>query len=275
MGHEFSGTVEEVGEDVTGFTPGDRVVVRPTIHDKTCKACQEGQEHCCKNIGFVGLSGESTLWVPYEIVLIPIAGYGGGMAEHIVAPANHYYVLPENIALDEAALIEPIAVAWHAVDRSPFKPGTDVMVMGAGPIGIGLVQVLKLHGAGKIIVVELLDNRKQLARDYGATHILDPRHGDIPKAVRELTDGDGAQIIYDSAGVEIALDGMIDSCKVHGTIVNISVWEEKPKINVNDLMYKEINYMGATLYDEKSFRQVIDVLNDGETPISHSMLNGH
>lgn len=185
------------------------------------------------------------------------------MAEHIVAPADHYYALPENISLDEAALIEPLAVAWHAIDRSPLQSGTDVMVMGAGPIGIGLIQILKLRGAGKIIAVELLENRKKLAQDYGATHVLDPRHDDIPKVVRSVTDDQGAEIIYDSAGVEIALDSIIDSCRIHGTIVNISVWESKPKVAVNELMYKEINYMGATLYDEKSFQQVIDALNDG------------
>lgn len=186
------------------------------------------------------------------------------MAEYIVAPSSHYYLLPDNISFEDASLIEPLAVAWHAVKRSPFKPGNNVLVLGAGPIGIGAVQVLKLQGAKNIMVVELLQNRKELARQYGGTHILDPQETDIPKTVNDLTDGRGVSIVFDTAGVEIALNGIIDATQVQGTIVNIAVWEKRPAIDVNDLMYREINYMGATLYDEASFQEVIDNLHTGK-----------
>ncbi|KAJ5906986.1 alcohol dehydrogenase [Penicillium subrubescens] len=255
MGHEFSGIIEEVGEGVTQFSPGQRAVVRPTIYDETCAACTQGSRHCCKNIGFIGLSG-----------------YGGGMAEYIVAPASHYYLLPDNISFEDASLVEPLAVAWHAVKRAPFKSGNNVLVLGAGPIGIGAVQVLKLKGANNIIVVELLQNRKDLARQYGATHTLDPKETDIPKAVNDLTGGRGVEIVFDTAGVEIALNGIIDATQVQGTIVNIAVWEERPATDVNDLMYREINYMGATLYDEASFKEVIENLHTGKLK-PHAMIS--
>lgn len=185
------------------------------------------------------------------------------MAEYIVAPASHYYPLPDNVSFEDASLVEPLAVAWHAVKRSPFNPGNNVLVLGAGPIGIGAVQVLKLQGAKNIMVVELLQNRKELARQYGATHTFDPKETDIPKAVSDLTDGRGVEIVFDTAGVEIALNGIIDATQVQGTIVNIAVWEKRPAIDVNDLMYREINYMGATLYDEASFQEVIENLHTG------------
>ncbi|KAJ5116624.1 alcohol dehydrogenase [Penicillium angulare] len=255
MGHEFSGTIEEVGEGVNHLRPGQRAVVRPTIFDKECAACTQGSQHCCKNIGFIGLSG-----------------YGGGMAEHIVAPAGHYYPLPDSIALEHASLIEPLAVAWHAVDRSPFKANDNTLVLGAGPIGIGTVQVLSLRGAKNIIVVELLPNRKELAKQYGATHVLDPREVDIPTAVRGLTDQNGVELVFDTAGVEVALNGVIEATRVQGTIVNIAVWEARPAIDVNDLMYREINYMGATLYDENSFQQVINALHYGQLK-PHGMIS--
>ncbi|KAJ5160582.1 uncharacterized protein N7482_007586 [Penicillium canariense] len=247
MGHEFSGIIEEVGEDVEGFSVGQRAVVRPTIYDGSCSACQQGCEHCCKNIGFIGLSG-----------------YGGGMANHIVAPAEHFYHLPESISLKVAALIEPLAVAWHAVTISPFKCGDNVLILGGGPIGIGMIQVLKLQGAKTIFVVELMDNRKELAKVYGATNVLDPREEDIPKAVHKLTDNQGVDVIFDTAGVEGALNGVIPACRVHGTIVNIAVWEEAPAVKVNDLTYKEVNYLGAALYDETSFKDVIKALEHGQ-----------
>lgn len=185
------------------------------------------------------------------------------MSKKIVAPAGHFYPIPNNISLEAAALIEPLAVAWHAVSLSPFKPGDNVLLVGGGPIGVSVVQVLKLQGAKNIIVSELMDNRQHLCRNYGATHILDPREGDIAQGVREITGGVGADVIFDAAGVEKALIGAIPACRVQGTIVNIAVWEKPPSIPVNQLMYKELRYVGAALYDETSFLETIRAVNDG------------
>ncbi|PYH35212.1 uncharacterized protein BO87DRAFT_306677 [Aspergillus neoniger CBS 115656] len=247
LGHEFSGIVEEVGEDVTHISPGQRAVVRPTIFDRECIPCKQGYEHCCEKIGFIGLSG-----------------YGGGLAKYIVAPAEHFYTIPDNVSLEAAALVEPLAVAWHAVNISPFKPNDNILVLGGGPVGIGIIQVLKLQGPKNIMVAELTENRKRFASDYGATHILDPREVDVAAKVRELTDGVGADVVFDTAGVEVALNGAIAACRTHGTIVNIAVWEKRPAIRVNELMYSEVNYTGSALYDESAFREVIRALSYGQ-----------
>jgi threonine dehydrogenase-like Zn-dependent dehydrogenase len=185
------------------------------------------------------------------------------MSKKIVAPASHFYPLPENISLEAAALIEPLAVAWHAVNLSPFKFGDNVLVIGGGPIGIGVVQVLKLQGAKNIMVAELLDSRKRFCRDYGASHILDPREDDVAQRVREITGGVGADVVFDAAGVEKALLGAIPACRAQGTIVNIAVWEKPPCVPVNQLMYNEVRYMGAALYDEMSFLDTIRAVNYG------------
>ncbi|KAJ5584857.1 uncharacterized protein N7459_004657 [Penicillium hispanicum] len=247
LGHEFGGIIEEVGDDVTHVFPGQRAVVRPTIFDGTCCACKRGYNHCCENIGFIGLSG-----------------FGGGMSRKIVAPAGHFYALPDTVSLEAAALVEPLAVSWHAVNISPFKVGDSVLIIGGGPIGIGVVQVLKLQGAKHIMVAELMENRKRLCTDYGATRILDPREVDVAQRVRELTDGVGADVIFDTAGVEKALVGAIPACRAQGTIVNIAVWEKKPSIPVNQLMYNELRYMGAALYDEISFLDTIRAISYGQ-----------
>lgn len=247
LGHEFSGIIDEVGENVEGLFKGQRAVIRPTIYDGKCPACKGGNRHCCENIRFIGLSG-----------------YGGGMSHFIVAPPDHFYVLPDNVSMEAGALVEPLAVAWHAVKLSPFKPNDTAIVLRGGPIGIGVIQFLKLREAKNIILVELMENRKQLAKELGATHILDPKECDIPTEVSKLTHKQGADVIFDSAGVEVALNGIIGACRVHGTIVNIAVWEHKPSLSVNDITYSEINYMGAALYDELSFLSVIQALSYGQ-----------
>ncbi|KAJ5705854.1 hypothetical protein N7536_001543 [Penicillium majusculum] len=247
MGHEFSGIVVEVGDDIQHISAGQRVVVRPTIFDKTCSSCTGGNRHCCDNIGFIGLSG-----------------YGGGLAEYIVAPAEHFYPILDNVSLQSAALVEPLAVAWHGVNISPFKSGNSVLVVGGGPIGIGIVQVLKVHGAKEIMVVEPMESRRRLSKDFGATYLLDPHNVDVPETVLRLTDNIGVDVLFDTAGVEVALNGAIPACRTHGTIVNVAVWEKRPAIRVNDLMYKEVKYMGAALYDNASFEDVIKAISYGQ-----------
>ncbi|KAI9374723.1 chaperonin 10-like protein [Aspergillus egyptiacus] len=247
MGHEFGGVVEEVGDGVTHLSPGQKVVVRPTIFDRKCPPCKLGYEYCCDNIGFIGLSG-----------------YGGGFAEHVVAPAEHFYPIPDNVSMEAVSLIEPLAVAWHAVNLSPFREGDNVLIVGGGPVGLCILQVLKLRGAKSIMVAELMESRKTSAEEFGATHVLDPTKVDIAKTVRKLTDGIGADVVFDSAGVEKALDGAIDASRIHGTIVNVAVWEKRPHIRINEMMYHEVKYVGAALYDEKSFMDVIDAISKGQ-----------
>lgn len=185
------------------------------------------------------------------------------MAKYMTAPSNHFYPIPDKVSLEAAALVEPLAVSWHAVNVSPFKPNHNVLVVGGGPIGIGIVQVLKLQGAKNVIVSEMTESRKRFALEYGATHVLDPSQVDVAEKVREITNGIGADVVYDTAGVEIALNSAIRACRTHGSIVNIAVWKKRPAIHVNDLMYHEIKYEGATLYDEGSFRDVIRALSYG------------
>ncbi|KAJ5714620.1 uncharacterized protein N7483_011801 [Penicillium malachiteum] len=170
---------------------------------------------------------------------------------------------PDKISLEVAALIEPLAVSWHAVDISPFKPGDSVLIVGGGPIGIGIVQVLKLQGAKRIMVAELMENRKRLCGEYGATNILDPREVEIASRVRELTGGVGADMIFDAAGVDKALLDAIPACRTQGTIVNVAVWKKNPTIPVNQVMHNRMRYMGAALYDEMSFLDVIRAISHG------------
>lgn len=120
-----------------------------------------------------------------------------------------------------------------------------------------------MQGASKIIVAEPMEGLKKLARQYGATEILDPGIEDVPTQVQEMTRRRGVDVIFDTAGVEGALNSVISACRTHGAIVNIAVWEKAPELRVNELMYREAQYIQAALYDEISFKNTIEALNYG------------
>jgi (R,R)-butanediol dehydrogenase/meso-butanediol dehydrogenase/diacetyl reductase len=133
MGHEFSGTVVEVGEGVTKVKPGDKVVVEPIICCGECAACRQGKYNVCRKLGFVGLSGR-----------------GGGFSEYVVAEERWVHKMPEGLSLEQGALVEPAAVALHAVRQSKLKAGDKAAVFGTGPIGLLVIEALKAAGASEI-----------------------------------------------------------------------------------------------------------------------------
>lgn len=228
LGHEFSGIVEEVGDGVESVKPGDRVCVQPIIYDGDCRSCVRGLVNCCDRNGFVGLSG-----------------WGGGLCEAMVVPESCVKQLPDNVTLEEGALVEPLAVGWHAVDISPFKETDSVLILGAGPIGLAVVQVLAGRGCKNIIISEVSTKRREFAAQFGAHHTIDPINEDMVARVTELTGGLGADVAFDAAGVQAALDPAFAALKARGTLVNIAVWEKRAGIAMNGLVFRERGYMGV------------------------------
>jgi 2-desacetyl-2-hydroxyethyl bacteriochlorophyllide A dehydrogenase len=231
---------------VTAYKPGDRVVIQPIIYDNTCGACTEGLQNCCWQNGFIGLSG-----------------WGGGLADHIVVPTTTLYHLPDNVPLEIGALVEPLAVGWHAVKISPYKPGDTALILGGGPIGISTILALKAKGCENIIVSEVSRKRQEFATNFGAHHVIDPSKTDIVARTRELTDGKGAHVVFDCAGVQAALDQAVHATRARGCIVNIAIWEKPCTIQTNDFNFKERTYMGIATYEVGDFQEVLDALSSG------------
>lgn len=247
LGHEFSGTIEEVGEDVSDIKKGTQVAVQPIIYDGTCAACKEGLINCCDKNGFVGLSG-----------------WGGGLSDHVVVPRKSVYAIPDNVSLEVAALVEPLAVAWHAVNISDFKAGYACLVLGGGPIGLAVVQTLKARGAGIIIVSEVSTRRREFATYFGADHVLDPIKDDVVAKVHQICGGQGVNIAYDAAGVQVGLDTAILAIRARGLLVMIAVWEKTATITPNQLAFRERRYQGVATYQEGDFQAVLDAISSGE-----------
>ncbi|KAJ5990495.1 hypothetical protein N7522_010702 [Penicillium canescens] len=227
LGHEFSGTIEEIGTGVTGLKVGDRVAVKPNLSDGTCSRCSIGRFNSCENLGFIGYSGKA-----------------GGLSDHVVVDTKHAIPLPDSIPLDIGALVEPLSVAWHAVSRSPLQEHDTVLVVGTGPIGLAIIQVLRAKGISNIIAVEVSEKRREFALTLGATEVLNPLEVD---AVAR-------------AGLDTAMKGL----RVRGTTVIVSLWEHKPVIDAFAIVLDEKHVTGAAVFDDGDFEAVIDAIASGK-----------
>lgn len=144
-------------------------------------------------------------------------------------PSDLVIPLPDNIPLDIGALIEPLAVGWHAVSQSPLTPTSSILIIGGGPVGIAIINALKARGCGQIIVSQRSASRQRFAKMFGADFIVDPAsegQEGVEKRIRELTDGAGVDIVFDCAGVAAGLKLACVVIKARGTVVNVAIWEK-------------------------------------------------
>lgn len=230
LGHEFAGVVHEVGEGVDDVRVGERVVVEPYIICGRCDACEQGRYNVCQSLGFVGLSG-----------------YGGGFSQYVVAERRWIHPLGD-LGTDVGALVEPLAVAYHAVRLSGAQPSHSALVFGAGPIGLVTTAALRAAGVEQIIVVEPADVRKAKAPGAGADHVIDPTGTDVVAEVDELTRGRGADVSFECAGIDAVLKTAINSTRAGGTCVNVAIWGHEASVAMNDLVFREIRLLGSLAY---------------------------
>jgi threonine dehydrogenase-like Zn-dependent dehydrogenase len=167
------------------------------------------------------------------------------------------------VPLEIGALVEPLAVGWHAVKASPFKKGDVALILGGGPIGISTILALKAKGCDRIIVSEVSKKRQEFAKRFGADYIIDPTKEDMIARTRSLTDNKGAHVVFDCAGVQAALDQAVHATRARGCIVNIAIWEKPCTINTNDFNFKERKYLGIATYEVGDFQEVLDALSSG------------
>lgn len=231
LGHEFSGEVVEIGEDVDNIKVGDRVAVEPMVVCGKCPACKEGKYNLCSSLGFHGLCGS-----------------GGGFAEYTVFPAEFVHKIPDDLSYEKAALIEPITVALHSLRMANFLTGQTALVLGAGPIGLATIECLKAAGAKLVIVLQRKSIRQEYAKRAGADVVLDPNEVSIPEEVKKLTGGIGADVSFETTGAKIGFDIGLESIKNDGTMVVTSIWENEINFNPNAVVFTEKKIVGTIAY---------------------------
>lgn len=232
MGHEASGEIAALGSRVTGWRVGDRVTFDSTISCGHCRYCREGQVNLCENRRVVGVA-------PAEY------RQNGAFAELVAVPARILYSLPTNLTFAHAAMVEPVSIAVHAVQR--VRPAaTDVaVVIGSGMIGLLTIQVLRWAGVKTIIAVDLAENRLALARELGATHTLKSDACDVAAEIARLTDGRGADIAFEVVGASATFNLALATLRRGGAVVLVGNLAPKVEFPLQSVVTREIILYGS------------------------------
>jgi (R,R)-butanediol dehydrogenase/meso-butanediol dehydrogenase/diacetyl reductase len=249
MGHEFSAEVVGLGPGVDGFSAGDLVVVNPGEACGECDQCKKGRGNLC----------ERALGIGYH--------RPGAYAERLCVKATSAVKLRPDAPSDQAALTEPLAVALHALNQGGLRPDETVFVAGSGPIGALCVVAARHLGAGKVIVSEPAPSRRSLAQRLGADEVIDPAASPASLRLLELTEGVGADLAVECAGVAPALDDCLAGTRRRGRIVVASIFEQPYPILLLRTMYFEHHVIGAFGYGEE-FAQAAHLIASGEIDVA-------
>jgi (R,R)-butanediol dehydrogenase / meso-butanediol dehydrogenase / diacetyl reductase len=245
LGHEFSGTVVAIGNGVTNVSEGDRVAVWPVYYCGRCAACRKKKYNLCPDIGFHGITSK-----------------GGGTAAFTTIAANKVHKLPGSVDLRLGALVEPMAVGWHAVRRSGAQAGQSALVVGGGPIGIGIWFALRAQGIDRVIVAEPNIHRRRVLQRLGAA-TFDPVATNQGAAVAEFTNGDGIDVAFDAAGAAVATIQAMAGLTPGGRLVVVAFHERPIDFSPNSMIMVETEVVGANAHLPEDFNEVIAAMAAG------------
>ena len=243
IGHEMSGVVDAVGDGVANVSPGQKVVVRPLDHCGDCPACDAGHQHVCHKLKFLGLDTD------------------GAMQEIWTVPAHTLHVLPDDIRMDHAALIEPVAVACHDVRLSALQPDEDVLVIGGGPIGV-LVAMVARDAGGNVVISEVNPHRLAIMKKLGFDTV-NPIEDDLPAAINARTGEKGADVVFEVSGTQPGVDAMTACAATRGRIVMVAIHAQKPKIDLFKFFWRELKLIGARVYEPEDYEKAISIITSG------------
>ncbi|WPR73137.1 alcohol dehydrogenase catalytic domain-containing protein [Flavobacterium sp. NG2] len=245
IGHEMSGVIDAVGEGVSGYAIGDKVVVRP-LDDRKAKASDKGFNHICEELKFIGIDSP------------------GAMQQYWNVPAFTLHKLKETTDLKLAALIEPLSVATHDVRRSGLVKGETAVVLGGGPIGLLVAMAAKEVGA-QVIISEVNPNRIAKAKELGFDAVS-PIEVDLVEYVKSKTDNRRADVVFEVAGVQPALDIMCEVAGIRGRILMVAIHGEKKPVDLFKFFWKELSLIGARVYEKEDYEKAIQLITANELP---------
>jgi L-iditol 2-dehydrogenase len=248
MGHEAAGTIESLGEAVSSLTENDRVTFDSTIFCGECQPCIRGNINLCDRRQVLGVScGDYRR--------------AGAFAEFVSVPARIIHRLPENLAFSEAALLEAVAVALHAVSLVPVAQGSTALVVGAGTIGLLLQQALRVAGCSRVFVADVDPTRLELSRDLGATATL-PAGTDLTQQILQLTNGIGVDLSVEAVGKTETVNSAIDSVRKGGSVVLVGNISPEVTLPLQKVVTRQIRLQGSCA-SAGEYPQAIQLVSSG------------
>jgi L-iditol 2-dehydrogenase len=232
MGHEASGVVAETGSQARRWKPGDRITFDSTVYCGDCWYCRRGEVNLCEHRRVLGVSCQE-----YR--------RNGAFAQFVSVPERIVYRLPENLAFEQAAMAEAVSVAVHAVLRSPVKLNDTTVVVGAGMIGLLVIQVLRQTGCRRIVAVDIEDQRLKMARQVGADEAFNPNTEKVPQRVRDLTDGRGADVSFEVVGFGPTLGTAVECLRKGGAAVLVGNLKPQVDLPLQAVVTRQLTLIGT------------------------------
>ncbi len=246
IGHEMSGTVRAVGDGVGGFGPGEAVTVMPLDWCGRCPACLAGHQHVCHDLVFVGIDS------------------AGAMQESWTVPERLLVRLPDGLALDHAALTEPLAVAVHDVRRGQVRRGERVLVVGGGPIGL-LIACVATAERADVLISEPNPYRRGVAERLGIATV-DPATTDVAEEVLSWTGGAGVDVSFEVSGSPSGLRAATHALRVRGRVVVVAIHPEPVPVDLHRMFWRELELVGARVYERADFERASRMLAGADIP---------
>ena len=242
LGHELAATI--VQTKAVGFTAGDKVTMIPYMHCGNCIACKSGKNNCCVNMCVLGVHID------------------GGMREFVAVP-DHALIKSEGLSLDELALIEPLSIGAHAVKRAAVTKGEFVLIIGAGPIGLGIAQFAKIAGA-QVIVVDVNDDRLQFCTtNVGIEHAINPLKQDVMVSLNQITSNNMPTVVIDATGNLDAINNAFQYLAHGGRYVLVGLQKGNISFSHPEFHKREATLMSSRNADVSDFMHVMDCIKNG------------
>jgi len=259
-GHEGAGIISKLGKgaEAWGLEVGDKVTFEPNLNCGTCHNCRTGRYNICQNLKVMGCQvTERTK---------------GMMADKFVSPASKVIKLPPDMSLRKAAMTEPLAVGLHAVRRSGLKVGDHAVIIGAGTIGLSVLQFARLAGADVLVVADFFENRLDAAAKLGATHVVNLSRGESVSSYLdrrpEIMGFEGVDMVFECVGVEDSLNESVKVCRKGGTIVVLGVFGKLVNsFNAAWVQDREINIIGSLMYTLRDITDTVDAIYRGTVSV--------
>ncbi len=253
MGHEASGVIEKVGKNVTGFKPGDRVTFDSTVFCGQCYFCRRGEINLCDNRRVLGVScGDYRLH--------------GAFAEYVAVPGRILFHVGDKVSFEQAAMVEPLSVAFHALRRSEVALNRTAVVVGAGMIGLLVVQLLRAAGCGKIIAVDMVDAKLDMAKKFGADVGIRSDKSDAAKEIAALTGGRGADLAFEVVGMTPTLQLALASVKKGGSVTLVGNIKPMADFPLQAAVTRQIALYG-TCASAGEYPDCLDLIGSGKVDV--------